>query len=58
MLLDNATSYSDDFSSSKQSLLIALDNGLTLQMNVSGEVLYGCGGWSCPEFFEAFQEAL
>lgn len=58
VLLDNATSYSDDFSSSKQSLLIALDNGLTLQMNVSGEVLYGCGGWSCPEFFEAFQEAL
>ncbi len=58
VLLDNATSYSDDSSSTKQSLLIALDNGMTLQMNVSGEVLYGCGGWSCPEFFDAFQAAI
>lgn len=58
VLLDKATTYSDDYSSSKQSLLIHLDNGLTLQMNVSGEVLYACGGWSCPEFFEAFQSAL
>ena len=28
------------------------------QLGVSGDTLCGCGGWSCPEFFEAFEEAL
>lgn len=41
-----------------QSLLIQLQNGLTLQMAVNGERLLACGTWACPEFFEAFQEAL
>lgn len=41
-----------------QSLLIQLSNGITLQMAVNGERLIACGTWACPEFFEAFQEAL
>ena len=32
--------------------------GHPLQLGVSGDMLCGCGGWSCPEFFEAFEAAL
>ncbi|MBR4359667.1 MAG: hypothetical protein IKP32_03530 [Clostridia bacterium] len=45
-------------SETNQSLLIQLNNGITLQMAVNGERLIACGTWACPEFFEAFQEAL
>ena len=45
-------------SETNQSLLIQLSNGITLQMAVNGERLIACGTWACPEFFEAFQEAL
>lgn len=41
-----------------QSLLLTLDNGLTVQMNVEDGVLSACGSWSCPEFFDAFEEAV
>ena len=41
-----------------QSLLIGLQNGLTLQMSVRDETLMACGSWSCPEFFEAFEAAV
>lgn len=41
-----------------QSLLIQLSNGLTLQMAVNGERVIACGTWACPDFFEAFTEAL
>ena len=41
-----------------RSLLIQLENGLVLQMAVNGERLIACGTWACPEFFDAFQEAL
>lgn len=40
------------------SLLIQLENGLVLQLAVNGERVIGCGTWACPEFFDAFQEAL
>ena len=40
--------------SSKQALLIEMNNGLVLQMAVKGDNLAACGVWSCPEFFEAF----
>ena len=43
---------------SNQSLLIQLSNGLVIQMAVNGERLIACGTWACPEFFDAFQEAL
>jgi len=58
VLLDNATLKSADASARKQSLTVTLDSGIKLQMGVSGDTLSGCGGWSCPEFFEAFESAL
>ncbi len=42
---------------SKAALLIELDNGLVLQLSVKGDKLAGCGVWSCPEFFEDFEDA-
>ncbi len=42
--------------SSKQALLIELDNGLVMQMAVKGDKLAACGVWSCPEFFESFDD--
>ncbi len=39
-------------------LTVYLDSGLSLQLNVSGDVLSGCGAWNCPEFFNAFSAAL
>lgn len=43
-----------------QSLLIQLSNGITLQMAVNNQRqrLFACGTWACPEFFDAFLEAL
>ena len=43
--------------SAKQSVLFSLDNGLTVQMNAGNGTLSACGSWSCPEFFEAFEDA-
>lgn len=43
--------------SSRQSLILELENGLVLQMAVKSDSLAACGVWSCPEFFEAFEEA-
>lgn len=54
ILLGSATYESSGSISSKQSLLIELDNGLVLQLAVKGDNLAACGVWSCPEFFEAF----
>ena len=45
-------------SESNQSLLIQLKNGIVMQMSVNGERIIACGTWTCPEFFDAFQEAL
>lgn len=58
VLLDNATLKSADATARKQSLTVTLTSGLKLQLGVSGDTLCGCGGWSCPEFFEAFEAAL
>ena len=57
-LLDCASYESSGTVSGRQSLLIELDNGLTVQMSVRDENLSACGTWSCPEFFEAFEEAV
>ncbi|MBQ7848334.1 MAG: hypothetical protein IJ343_01245 [Clostridia bacterium] len=43
--------------SSRQFLLLELDNGLVLQMAVRNDSLAACGVWSCPEFIEAFEDA-
>lgn len=58
VLLDNATLKSADATARKQSLTVTLESGVKLQLGVSGDTLCGCGGWSCPEFFEAFEAAL
>lgn len=58
VLLDQATFKSADASARRQYLTATLNNGLKLQLGVSGDTLCGCGGWSCPEFFEAFEAAL
>ena len=58
VLLDHATLKSADASAKKQSLTVTLESGLKLQLGVSGDTLTGCGGWSCPEFFDAFEAAL
>ena len=58
VLLDNAALKAADMAAKKQSLTVTLQNGLKLQLGVSGDTLTGCGGWSCPEFFDAFEAAL
>ena len=58
VLLDNATLVSADATARRQYLTVTLSSGLRLQLGVSGDTLVGCGGWSCPEFFEAFEAAL
>lgn len=57
-LLANAQYQSASFDSgANRSLLIALDNGLLLQMMVGEDTVSACGTWSCPEFFEAYAAA-
>lgn len=58
VLLDHATLMAADQFSARQTLTVTLDSGLRLELGVSGDTLCGCGGWSCPEFFEAFEAAL
>ena len=58
VLLDHAVLKSADATARRQTLTVTLDSGLRLQLGVSGDTLCGCGGWSCPEFFEAFEAAL
>ena len=55
LLMDNASYASSGSLSSSQALLIELDNGLVLQMAVKGDRLAACGVWSCPEFFDEFE---
>lgn len=40
------------------SLRIGLKNGLTMQLLVADESVSACGTWSCPDFFEAFSQAV
>lgn len=58
VLLDQATLRTADATARAQALTVRLTNGVQLQLGVSGDTLCGCGGWSCPEFFEAFEAAL
>lgn len=57
-LINNASYQSSGSISGNQSLLLELDNGLTVQLAVKNDKLAACGTWSCPEFFEAFEDAL
>ena len=58
VLLDEAVLKSADMTARRQTLTVTLHNGLKLQLGVSGDTVCGCGGWSCPEFFDAFEAAL
>ncbi len=58
ILTKNASFLRAGGSETNQSLLIQLQNGIVVQMAVNGERLIACGTWACPEFFEAFQEAM
>lgn len=58
ILTDNAVFLRSGSRETNQTLLIQMDNGITLQMAVNGEQLMACGTWACPEFFDAFQMAL
>ena len=57
ILVDYAD-YQSTAMSGSGSLLIGLKNGLTLQLLVSDESVSACGTWSCPEFFEAYAQAI
>lgn len=57
-LSEFASYHGNDIIGGSQALTIYLDNGLSLQLMVDGDILSGCGSWSCPEFFDAFYESL
>lgn len=57
-LLMNATLARSGASETGSSLLLQLKNGLVLQLAVRDESVMACGTWTCPEFFEAFAEAV
>ena len=56
-LFDCASYKSSGSLSSRQSLILELDNGLVLQMAVKNDAVAACGVWNCPEFFEEFEAA-
>ena len=56
-LLDYAD-YIGTATGSGQSMQIGLTNGLTLQLLAGEDAVSACGSWSCPDFFEAFAEAI
>ena len=58
LLVSSASFVRSGAAETNQSLLIQLDSGIVLQMAVNGERLIACGTWACPEFFDAFQEAM
>ena len=58
ILVNNASFLRAGGSETNQALLIQLKSGLVLQMAVNGERVIACGTWACPEFFDAFQEAM
>ncbi len=58
VLVNSASFLRAGGSETNQSLLIQLKNGIVLQMAVNGERIIACGTWACPDFFDAFQEAL
>lgn len=57
ILLDDAD-YQSTGMSGRGSLRIGLNNGLTMQLLVGDDTVSACGTWSCPDFFEAFHEAV
>ena len=55
----NSSSYESSGSvKPSQTLIITLDNGLMLQLDVKNDKFSACGTWSCPEFFDDYQNAM
>ena len=50
--------YTGTAMSGSGSMQIGLKNGLTLQLVTGDDSVSACGSWSCPDFFEAFAEAV
>ena len=40
------------------SMQLGLENGLVLQLMAGDDAVSACGSWSCPDFFEAFRQAV
>lgn len=57
MLLD-LSDYQGTAFSNGSSMQIGLKNGLTLQLMTGEDTISACGIWSCPDFFEAFGQAV
>ncbi|MEG0767090.1 MAG: hypothetical protein RR482_05180 [Clostridia bacterium] len=58
MLLEEAVWNGDAVPTGDQMLTIYLKNNLSLQLNVSEDVVSACGAWACPDFFDAFKAEL
>ena len=58
ILLSQSSYQGSSSRSGKQALLIQYDNGVVLQLAVSGDSLMGSGTWANPAFFTAFAEAV
>lgn len=51
-------SYLSASSGGNKTLLLEMNNGISLQLLVDDEKLYGCGSWYCPDFFSTFAELI
>lgn len=55
VLLDYGVFDGNSSVKANQVLIIELDNGAAVQLNVNGDRIGGCGVWACPDFFDQFQ---
>ena len=55
-LLLECAEYGDSSCGGTSSLLIGLDNGLTLRLYTGNGWISGCGRWWCSEFFEQLEQ--
>ena len=58
LLLNESSYLSASLGSGSQLLHIHLTNGLTLQLYVDDSTFSACGSWSCPDFQQAFTDAM
>ncbi len=57
MLINDSSFLSGSCTATSQGLYLTLENGVTLQMYVSGGSVMSCGVWSCDEFLDEFRQA-
>lgn len=56
ILTKRSTFLSGSCSATSQALYITCQNGVTLQLYVTGSTMMSCGSWSCGEFMEEFRQ--